>query len=135
MTLSEPVRALLDQSLIGHISVVDDEGYPHTIPIWFARDGDEVVFFSSRNTRKINYIQANPKGALTIGGDPYGSEGYLLKGDFAIEDDPGYRWLSAITYRYEPHDVAEKDLADWIAGWARDNLVILRFTPRRVVKV
>src|SRR5262245_49360925 len=52
MILSEAVRTLLDQPLIGRISVIDDDGYPHTIPIWFARDGDEVVFFSSRNTRK-----------------------------------------------------------------------------------
>ncbi|HEX3270129.1 MAG TPA: pyridoxamine 5'-phosphate oxidase family protein [Ktedonobacterales bacterium] len=135
MILSEAVRALLDQPLIGRISVIDDEGYPHTIPIWFARDGEEVVFFSSRNTRKITYIQANPKGALTIGGDPYGSEGYLLKGEFALEDDVAYQWLREITYRYEPREVAEKDLAEWIAGWASKDLVILRFTPRRVVKV
>ena len=135
MTLSEGVRTLLDQPLIGRISVIDDDGYPHMIPIWFARDGDELVFFSSRNTRKNRYIQANPKGALSIGGDPYGSEGYLLKGEFAIEDDVEYHWLREITCRYEPREVAEKDLAEWIAGWASTDLVILRFTPRKVVKV
>jgi hypothetical protein len=135
MMLGESVRALLDQPLIGRISVIDNKGYPHTIPIWFARDGDEVLFFSERNTRKIKHIQANPKGALTIGGDPYGSEGYLLKGEFALEDDPGFRWLSAITYRYEPRETAEKELAEWIAGWASTDLVILRFTPRQVLKM
>ncbi len=93
MILSEPARKLLDQPLIGRISVIDEEGYPHTIPIWFIRDGDEVMFISSRGGRKIRSIQANPKGALTVGGDPYGSEGYLLKGEFAIEEDPGHRWL------------------------------------------
>jgi hypothetical protein len=131
MTLSEQVRKMLDQPLIGRISVIDDEGYPHTIPIWFARDGDEVVFFSSRNTRKNRLIQANPKGALSIGGDPYGSEGYLLKGEFALEEDPGHRWVRAITYRYEPREQADRDLEDW----ANSDLVLLRFTPRQVVKV
>src|SRR5947209_20467217 len=82
MILSEPVRNLLDKPLIARISVIDDEGYPHTIPIWFIRDGDEIMFISSRGGRKIRSIQANPKGAVTIGGDPYGSEGYLLKGEF-----------------------------------------------------
>jgi hypothetical protein len=112
MILGEPVRTLLDQPLIGRISVIDEEGYPHTVPIWFIRDGDEVMFISSRVGRKISSIQANPKGALTVGGDPYGSEGYLLKGEFAIEEDPGHRWLRDITYRYEPQDVAEKYLAE-----------------------
>lgn len=131
MILGEPVRTLLDQPLIGRISVIDEEGYPHTIPIWFIRDGDEVVFISSRGGRKIRSIQVNPKGALTVGGDPYGSEGYLLKGEFAIEEDPGHRWLRDITYRYEPRDAAEKYLAEWV----NDDIVALRFTPRQVVKV
>jgi nitroimidazol reductase NimA-like FMN-containing flavoprotein (pyridoxamine 5'-phosphate oxidase superfamily) len=131
MILSEPVRTLLDQPLIGRISVVDDEGYPHTIPIWFIRDGDEVMFISSRGGRKIRSIKANPKGALTVGGDPYGSEGYLLKGEFAIEEDPGHRWVREITYRYEPREVAEKYLTEW----ANDDIVALRFTPQYVLKV
>jgi hypothetical protein len=131
MTLSDAVRALLDQPLIGRISVIDDEGYPHTIPIWFIRDGDDVMFISSRGGQKIRSIQANPKGALTVGGDPYRSEGYLLKGEFAIEEDPEHRWLKAITYRYEPRDIADRDLAEW----ANDDIVALRFTPRQVLKV
>jgi general stress protein 26 len=131
MVLSEAVRKLLDQPLIGRISVIDGEGYPHTIPIWFIRDGDEVVFFSSRDTRKNKHIQANPKGALSVGGDPYGSEGYLLKGEFAIEEDPSRRWLSAITHRDEPQEQAGKDVEEWGKG----DLVALRFTPRLVVKV
>jgi hypothetical protein len=131
MILSEPVRKLLDQPLIGRISVIDDEGYPHTIPIWFVRDGDEVVFFSSRNTRKNRYIQANPKGALTIGGEPYGSEGYLLKGKFALEEDPERRWLGIITPRYEPREIADRHVEEWGKG----DLVALRFTPRQVASV
>jgi nitroimidazol reductase NimA-like FMN-containing flavoprotein (pyridoxamine 5'-phosphate oxidase superfamily) len=131
MILDEPVRNLLDQPLIGRISVIDEEGYPHTIPIWYIRDGDDVMFFSSRNTRKNKHIQANAKGALSIGGDPYGSEGYLLKGEFAIEEDPERRWLSAITHRYEPQDIADRDVEEWGKG----DMVALRFRPRRVVKV
>ncbi|HEV8190571.1 MAG TPA: pyridoxamine 5'-phosphate oxidase family protein [Ktedonobacterales bacterium] len=131
MILSEPVRNLLEQPLIARISVIDHEGYPHTIPIWFVRDSDEIVFISSRGGRKIKYIQANPKGAFVIGGDPYGSEGYLLKGEFSIEEDPGHRWLTDITYRYEPRDIADKYLAEWV----NDDIVALRFTPRQVVKV
>ena len=131
MILSESVRALLDRPLIGRISVIDDEGYPHTIPIWFIRDGDEIMFISDRGARKIRNIQANPKGAVTVGGDPYRSEGYLLKGEFAIEEDAEHRWLRAITYRYEPRDIADRDLAEW----ANDDIVALRFTPRQVLKV
>jgi general stress protein 26 len=131
MLLSDSVRRLLDQPLVARISVIDDEGYPHTIPIWFIRDGDDVMFFSSRDTRKNKHIQANPKGALVIGGDPYGSEGYLLKGEFALEEDPERHWLRAITPRYEPREIADQHVEEWGKG----DLVALRFTPRQVVKV
>jgi len=131
MILTEPVRTFLEQALIARIAVIDNHGYPHMIPIWFARDGDDVMFFSSRNARKIKHVQANPKGALTIGGDPYGSEGYLLKGEFSIEEDLGHRWLREITFRYEPREIADKHLAEWV----NDDLVLLRFKPRKVIKV
>ncbi len=131
MILTESVRTFLDKPLVARISVIDSDGYPHMIPIWFARDGDDVMFFSSRSARKIKHIQANPKGALTVGGDPYGTEGYLLKGDFSIEEDAENRWLREITYRYEPGEIADKHLAEWV----NDDLVLLRFKPRKVIKV
>lgn len=131
MILTEPVRTLLDKPLIARIAVIDEDGYPHVIPIWFARDEDDVVFFSTRTARKIKHIQVNPKGAVTLGGNPYGSEGYLLKGEFSIEEDPNHRWLREITYRYEPRDIADKDLAEWV----NDGLILMRFKPRKVIRI
>jgi general stress protein 26 len=131
MILTEPVRNLIEQPLIARIAVIDDDGYPHVIPIWFARDGDDLVFFSSPSARKIEHIQANSKGAVTIGGDPYGNDGYLLKGEFSIEEDVGLRWLKEITYRYESKEIADAHLTEWV----HDDLVLLRFKPRRVIRV
>ena len=131
MKLSDPVRSFLEQPLIARLSVIDDAGYPHTVPIWFARDGDDLMFFSSRTARKIGHAQANPRGAVTVGGDPYGAEGYLLKGELSIEEDPENRWLSLITHRYEPNDLAEQHVAEW----SKEDLVLMRFRPRKVIRV
>ena len=131
MILTAPVRALMERPLIARIAVIDEDGYPHVIPIWFARDGDDLMFFSGRTARKIKHIQASPKGAVTLGGNPYGSEGYLLKGEFSIEEDPDHRWLREITYRYEPKEIADKDLAEWV----NDDLVLMRFKPRKVIRI
>ena len=131
MILTEPVRAFMEKPLIARIAVIDGDGYPHLIPIWFARDGDDLMFFSSRTARKIKHIQANPKGALSLGGNPYGSEGYLLKGEFSVEADPGHRWLREITCRYEPREIADSHLAEWV----NDDLVLMRFKPRSVIRL
>ncbi|MCZ7611766.1 MAG: pyridoxamine 5'-phosphate oxidase family protein [Ignavibacterium sp.] len=52
----DAARTLLDKPLIARLSVVDPDGYPHTVPVWFMRDGDDLVFISVRSTRKVSYV-------------------------------------------------------------------------------
>lgn len=132
MTLfDERARAVLDKPLIARVSVIDPEGYPHTVPVWFMLDGDDIVLISARDTRKVDYIAANPKGALVVGGEPDDGGGYLIKGDFVIEPDPDDEWVRRLTYRYEEPAQAEKD----IAAWADLDIIVLRLKPRKVIKV
>jgi general stress protein 26 len=113
------------------MSTIDAEGYPHTVPVWFMLDGDEIVIISDRGTRKVRHIQANPKGAVAIGGDRGDGQGYLLKGEFSIEEDPDDAWVRRITHHYEDREEAEKD----IAAWADLDIILLRLKPRAVIKV
>jgi general stress protein 26 len=131
MKLSEEQLLFLHQPHIARIAVIDSHGYPHTIPIWYALDGNDLMFFSSRDARKIDYVRANSKGAVTIGGEPYGAEGYLLKGDFSLEEDVDHHWLSQITHRYEPQALANQHVNEWGEG----DLVLMRFTPHKIAKV
>jgi nitroimidazol reductase NimA-like FMN-containing flavoprotein (pyridoxamine 5'-phosphate oxidase superfamily) len=131
IALSDSVRKLMEKGTVVRISVIDANGYPHTVPIWFVRDVDDVVFFSSRDARKIGYISNNSKGSISIGGDPYGSEGYLLKGEFSVEEDQQNRWLREITFRYEPPELAEKHVSEW----AGPDIVVMRFKTNKIVKV
>ncbi|MBN1218924.1 MAG: pyridoxamine 5'-phosphate oxidase family protein [Anaerolineae bacterium] len=125
------VREFLQKPLIARMSTIDPDGYPHTVPVWFMLDGDDVVVISVSSTRKVGYIQANPRGAVTIGGDPGDGGGYLIKGEFSIEADPEDAWVRKLTYRYEDPEQAEKDIADW----ADLDIVVLRLKPEAVLKV
>ncbi len=127
----EAARAFLQKALIARVSVIDEEGYPHTVPVWFMLDGDDVVIISVRETRKVGFAEKNPKGAVTIGGDEGDGGGYLIKGDFVIEPDPDDAWTSKVTRHYEPPEKAAQDIADW----ADLDIIVLRLKPRRVIKV
>ncbi len=129
--LTAPIREFLQKSLIARMSTIDPDGYPHTVPVWFALDGDDIVIISVRNTRKVGHILANPKGAVTIGGDPADGAGYLIKGEFLIEADPDDAWVRKMTYRYEAPEQAEKDIEDW----AELDIIVLRLKPKAVFKV
>ncbi|WP_119072851.1 pyridoxamine 5'-phosphate oxidase family protein [Aggregatilinea lenta] len=126
----EACRAFLQKPLIARMSTIDPDGYPHTVPVWFKLDGDDLVVIVVRSTRKIGHIQANPKGSLSIGGDDGDGGGYLIKGEFVLEEDPDDRWVRALCHQYEPPDKAEADVADW----ADLDIILARLKPRSVYK-
>lgn len=131
MALTKELHNFLAKSQLIRIAVIDNNGYPHSVPIWYALDGDDVMFFSSRGARKIGYVQANPKGAVSVGGDPYGAVGYLLKGDISLEEDMHHRWLSEIVHRYEPKALADNHVVEWGSG----DLILMRFKVRKVSRI
>ena len=131
MAFSTTMRAFLEDPHVARLAVLDGEGFPHVVPIWYAADVDDIVFFSSRDARKVAHIRENGKGAVTIGGEPYGAEGYLLKGDFSLEEDVDHHWLSEIVHRYEPKDLADRHVTEWGAG----DLVLIRFKPHKMIRI
>ncbi len=128
---TDTIQAVLDKPLIARMTTLDPDGYPHTVPVWFMRDGDDLVVISFRNTHKVRNIQRNPKGSLVIGGDPADSPGYLFKGDFVIVEDSDRSWTRALTLRYESGEQAVKDIADW----SKQDMILIRMKPKSVAKV
>jgi general stress protein 26 len=124
------VREVLQQPLIARVSTIDKRGYPHTVPVWFDLDGDDIIIISDRNTRKIDHIAVRNQGSVQIGGD--NGAGYLFKGELSVEPDPDYRWLKQVTYRYEQGEQAEKDIELWRTTL---DMVIIRFRVKRTIKV
>ncbi len=122
---------LLEQPAIVRVSTISPDGYPHTTPVWFLLDGESLILFTGRETRKARNVLANAKGAIAIGGDPVGSPCYLLQGDFTIEDDPDHSVTARITYHYESPEKA----AEWLSAWEDDDHVILRLTPDHIAQI
>lgn len=127
----EHARQFLQKALIARFSTIDSDGYPHTVPVWYMLDGDDIVMISVESTRKMGYIRANPKGAITIGGDSQDGGGYLIKGDCSIEPDPYQAWVKKMSYHYDPPEVAAKNVIEW----ADLNIQVIRLKPRKVIKV
>lgn len=127
----EQARAFLVQPLIARFTTIRPDGYPHTVPVWFLLDGNDLLVFSLRETLKVKNVLRNAKGGLAIGGDPASSPGYAIDGDIIVEDDPDHLVAERITRHYESPEEANKDLS----AWQDEEFVALRLIPRRVVKV
>jgi predicted pyridoxine 5'-phosphate oxidase superfamily flavin-nucleotide-binding protein len=126
------VREFLQTPFIARLSTIDDNGFPHTVPLWFDLEGDDIIIISDRNTRKIDHIARNPRGCVQIGGDVNDAAGYLFKGELTAEVDPDYKWLRQVTLRYEPTAQAERDIELWRTTL---DMIIIRLKVQRVIKV
>ncbi len=118
MVLNEGIREFLKQPLMARVTTIDSEGFPHTVPVWYILEGDDIVIATGGNARKIKNILANPKGAVTIGGEPIGKHRayepcYLFQGEFTVEPDPQNIWIRRIAHHYRDDDQIEQDIALW----------------------
>jgi len=88
---------LLDQKVIGFLTAVKEDGQPQTSPIWFMRDGDDIVIYNRSRARRLRSIQTNPRVAFNLRADVGARSGLTLEGTAVVEQDlppaqdfPGY---------------------------------------------
>ena len=126
--LSPTVRRFLRRPRIARLATISPGGYPHIVPIYFLVDGDTLVFGSDRDERKVKNARRHRQGAVVIGGEPDTDEaGYLIQGELSVEDDPGGRLMRRLARRYSSGSEAEE--------WAEGGGVIIRLSPRKVIRV
>jgi hypothetical protein len=136
MHLDDTVRAFLQQRLVARMTTLGPDGYPHTVPVWYMLDGDDILIASGYQSHKFKNIQGNPKGSLVIGGDPVDQfhrayqTCYLFQGDYTLEGVPDFELVTRIAYRYrDDHEQADRDIITWGPHQA------IRFTIKKVFRV
>ena len=71
-TIPDDVRELFAARNYAHLATSGPKG-PTSVPIWVDLEGDRLVFFTQRDSRKARNIGRNPRVALSIvdRDDPY----------------------------------------------------------------
>jgi hypothetical protein len=129
MMLTDDIRSFLEKPRIAFLSTIDMRGFPHTVPAWFAVDGDDLITSAGEGRARVRNIQANSKGAIAIGGNLDETQGYMFKGNLSIEEDPNRALLKQIIRHYMGEDGVEPFLAS--AGQVKR--LILRLTPTNII--
>lgn len=87
---AETINAYLD-SKPGWIVLtsIGADGYPHSVPLGYFRDGDRVYCGVRDGTRKIRNIEANPKVSLMLesGSTMADIKGVMIQGTAAVHRD------------------------------------------------
>ena len=128
----DDIRTYLEKPRIAYFSTIDKRGYPHTVPVWFAPDGDTLIFASNKNRKRIQHILDNPKVSATIGGTIGDREGYLIQGHAEVGDDSSLEHLAQTARRYMPD---EKTVQDFLKQMAGEERIFVRLFPTKISRI
>ena len=97
LTDTSGLAEALDQAMIGFLTTVNTKGQPQTSPIWFMRDGDDLVVYNRPRAARLRSIAQNPHVALNLRADSRGKAAVTIEGNAAVEEElpaaedfPGY---------------------------------------------
>lgn len=90
----------LDVDALAWLTTVDRHGTPQPVPVWFLRDGDELLVYSKPDTPKLANIAERPRVSVHLDGDGRGGDIVVLVGTARRSDDPPAHAVPAYVDKY-----------------------------------
>ena len=131
MTPAE-IRALLSHGTrTAKLATSGPDGQPHVMPVWFALDGEDVLFTTWGDSVKGRNLRRDPRAAVVVDDEVAPFAFVHIRGHVTLSEDLDelLRFATAIASRYMGADRAEE--------FGRRNAVpgelLVRLHPDRVI--
>ncbi len=128
----EEIRAFLSHGTrTAKVATSGPGGQPHVMPVWFALDGDELVFTTWGDSVKGRNLRRDPRAAIVVDEEVAPYAFVHIRGHVTLSEDLNelLRFATAIAGRYMGADRAEE--------FGRRNAVpgelLVRLHPERVI--
>jgi PPOX class probable F420-dependent enzyme len=100
-------RELVDGKNFATVATVQPDGGPQASVVWIKRDGDDVLFSTTKGRRKTANLRANPQISVVVtdAATPYRYA--EIRGKAEIIDDPSAALIHELAHKYtgKPFDV------------------------------
>ena len=128
----EEIRSFLNYGTrTAKLATSGPSGQPHVMPVWFALDGEELVFTTWGDSVKGRNLRRNPRAAIVVDEEVAPYAFVHIRGRVTLSEDLEelLRFATAIGGRYMGADRAEE--------FGRRNAVpgelLVRLRPERVI--
>ena len=64
--LNADVKRLLDRPNYAHMATLLPDGAPHTVPVWIAREEEDLVILTGPGSRKARNTERDPRVAISL---------------------------------------------------------------------
>jgi PPOX class probable F420-dependent enzyme len=124
-------KFLMERPRTAKIATVRADGRPHVAPIWFERDGNDLIWTTWHTSIKALNLQRDPRVSLCIDDETPPFAFVIIEGTVSFSDDPEQlrSWATRIGGRYMGIDQAE-------AYGARNSVegeLLVRITPTKLI--
>lgn len=128
--LPDTARALLESDAVAHVVTLDEDGGPQVTAAWVGVEGDEIVFATLPDQRKLTNLRRDPRIALSMPStrrNEWGLLEYLVVyGTARVTEGGAAEILQRLAYTYIGPDVVFPNMPDPPPGF------ITRITPERL---
>lgn len=116
MRVPDEARRVIESDALAHVTTIDPDGRPQTTLAWVGLEGDEVVFATLPDQRKLRNLRQDPRITISIQTDkvtPYGLHEYLvIYGTARVTDGGGPEVLQRLARTYLGPDVTFPPMPD-----------------------
>ena len=116
MRVPDVARRILESDSLAHVTTIDPDGRPQTTLAWVGLEGDEVVFATLPDQRKLRNLRRDPRITISIQTErvnPYGLHEYLvIYGTARVTDGGGPEVLQRLAQTYLGPDVTFPPMPD-----------------------
>ena len=109
MRLPDEARLVIESDALAHVTTIDPDGRPQTTLAWVGLEGDEIVFATLPDQRKLRNLRRDPRITISIQTErvtPYGLHEYLvIYGTARVTDGGGPEVLQRLAHTYLGPDV------------------------------
>lgn len=105
MKIPKAFSDILDKAGFAHVATIGPDGEPQNTPVWYDRDGDEVLISQTTDRQKYENVQRDPRVALSITDpdDPY--RRVELRGTVVdIDKDTDNAFIDSLAKKYMGKD-------------------------------
>jgi PPOX class probable F420-dependent enzyme len=114
--INDHVRTVLESDALAHVVTLGPEGTPHVTIAWVGLDGDEIVFATLGDQRKLVNVRNDPRVAISIETDHTNEMGlreYLVvNGTARVTEGGAPELLQELAHTYLGPDVPFPPMPD-----------------------
>ena len=116
MPLPESAKRLLATDALAHLTTINEDGSPHVTIAWAGVDGEEIVFGTLFDQRKLQNIRRDPRVVVSIEGSqvvPPGLKEYIvIEGKARVTEGGAAELLQQLAVTYLGPDTTFPPMPD-----------------------